>query len=426
VIASIIAREPGVMEQLYKHTEYVSHANVVANITGFLNSSADTSPAEVDLCAANKPGCWYSWLMTIIMGFHLCKSTIYDFNREWLQFKFGPKDYYFKDRFNVIDWLRIPITISTAVIYFTKDLTVPEALEVNISNLENIQSDAGSRFQARLSMSVYLACLGLCQHLQPLPGIGPVVVVVVKSIADILVYIAVLALIVFATTIAMFTLVGRTDHEDAYLSFQATLMRVFKLLAIGETVGEVEDHASEAAFTAVFITSVIVGTIVVVNLIVAKLTNTFEASKKISEQTRRKQHAALILIYEEVRAMSATGSWMQKISAFIAGFPYFSIGRDGDYESEDDNTWLHVLVEQGGNTVMWKVPRDHVIENFEMIKNDLIGGKNSKVKQDMRLLLKGQVEGKLKELTVKQQVLEQNKQSIKKLAAQLEKATSSL
>lgn len=148
------------------------------------------------------------------------------------------------------------------------------------------------------------------------------VVVVVASISDILVYIFVLALVIFATTNAMFTLVGRTDHVDSLQGFSTTFLHVFKLLAIGESTPTEEQRESEATFTVIFMVSVLIGTIVVVNLIIATLTNTYDASKKMSEQTRRKQHAALVLIYEEVERMGRTDSWISKLSAFIANLPY--------------------------------------------------------------------------------------------------------
>ena len=61
--------------------------------------------------------------------------------------------------------------------------------------------------------------------------------------------------------------------------------------AIGEITSSDEPHQAQAAMSVILITSVLVGSIVVVNLIIATLTSTYDASKKMSEQTRRKQHA---------------------------------------------------------------------------------------------------------------------------------------
>ena len=62
--------------------------------------------------------------------------------------------------------------------------------------------------------------------------------------------------------------------------------------AIGETSdNEPHQAGTEAALSGILITSIIVTSIVVVNLIIATLTSTYDASKKMSEQTRRKQHA---------------------------------------------------------------------------------------------------------------------------------------
>lgn len=60
--------------------------------------------------------------------------------------------------------------------------------------------------------------------------------------------------------------------------------------AIGETSDD-DPHQAEAALSVILIMSIIVTSIVVVNLIIATLTSTYDASKKMSEQTRRKQHA---------------------------------------------------------------------------------------------------------------------------------------
>ena len=109
-------------------------------------------------------------------------------------------------------------------------------------------------------------------------------------------------------------------------------------------------------------------------------------------------NAALILIYEEVEKMGKTGSWANKLSAFIANLPYFSFvdiynrqqratlrtsrvsmhgggngGQTTEAEEAEADTWLHVLVEQGNNTVMWKVPRDRVVESFDELKYNLLG-----------------------------------------------------
>ncbi len=248
----------------------------------------------------------------------------------------------------------------------------------------------------------------------------------------------------------MFTLVGRTDHIDSVQGFSTTFLQVFKLLAIGEITDSSEEvRQSEAAFTVIFMVSVLVGTIVVVNLIIATLTNTYDASKKMSEQTRRKQHAALILIYEEVERMSQSSSFLSlsRLSAFIAKLPYFSFksaassgnldddrvrnwlaGRgsastepinDTDRElakqDQGQNTWLHVLVEQGNNSVLWKVPRDRVLENFDELRHNLVGGKNSKVKRDMKEVLKREVLSRLSELKEKQKALDENRSILKDL-----------
>ena len=235
VTASIINRKPGVLEKLHTLQAYPNMTGVnmtailaewssniaaaaadavaaaqdvgegvsldldvletgggVSSNVGMLPLGNLTLPLPtIDLCAANKLGCRYSHLMAIIMGFFIFKSAVYDINREWLQFRHGPRGYYFKDRFNVVDWLRIPITLGTACIYFTQTLAVVNPLLLNatatgggggsdsvgILSLEEdeVQTHSGHLFQAWLSMSVYLYWLGLCQHLQPLPGIGPVV-----------------------------------------------------------------------------------------------------------------------------------------------------------------------------------------------------------------------------------------------------------
>lgn len=94
------------------------------------------------------------------------------------------------------------------------------------------------------------------------------------------------------------------------------------------------------------------------------------------------------MIYEEVERMRKTGSWAEKLSAFIANLPYFSFvdmynrrqqtgGGNGSQTTEaeeaEEHTWLHVLVEKGNNTVMWKVPRDRVVESFDELKYNLLG-----------------------------------------------------
>ena len=86
--------------------------------------------------------------------------------------------------------------------------------------------------------------------------------------------------------------------------------------------------------------------------------------------------------------MRKTGSWAEKLSAFIANLPYFSFvdmynrrqqtgGGNGSQTTEaeeaEEHTWLHVLVEKGNNTVMWKVPRDRIVENFDELKYSLLG-----------------------------------------------------
>ena len=45
-----------------------------------------------------------------------------------------------------------------------------------------------------------------------------------------------------------------------------------------------------------------------------------------------------------------------------------------------------MLVERGGNTVLWKQPVDTVNRNFSLLKR-MVGGKNSNVKQDIEALL---------------------------------------
>ena len=88
--------------------------------------------------------------------------------------------------------MRIPVTFAATVLYFQSHIVVDET-----------HTSQGQRFQVCLATAVYLYWLGLCQHLQPLPSIGPVVVVVIKSIADIIVYIIVLVVLGLATANGM-------------------------------------------------------------------------------------------------------------------------------------------------------------------------------------------------------------------------------
>jgi hypothetical protein len=316
--------------------------------------------------------------------------------------------------------MRIPVTFAATVLYFQSHIVVDET-----------HTSQGQRFQVCLATAVYLYWLGLCQHLQPLPSIGPVVVVVIKSIADIIVYIIVLVVLGLATANGMYVLIGPSSDltVNSEQTFMNTILSVFNLLVLGEAGGitdTMENNSYETSMSLLFIVSSIVGCIVVINLIIAKLTNTFEETRKVSEQTRRKQHAALILIFEETDQWAEQGNWLKVISAFIASFPYYSFARIGRWikrrwtscsvgapdspdaevtnlantwlEKETANAWLHVLVEQGGNTVMWKQPRDRVLENFNTLKHHLIGGKNSRIKQDVSILLQNQVESKLDDL----------------------------
>jgi hypothetical protein len=86
VAASVLVEKPGVLQKVWQYP-----ANTTAMAAG--------SGSGVDLMGTKSE--INSTAMAAIMGFLMVKTAIYDVNREFLQYQFGPLDFYWRDRFNM-------------------------------------------------------------------------------------------------------------------------------------------------------------------------------------------------------------------------------------------------------------------------------------------------------------------------------------
>eukprot|EP00054_Salpingoeca_dolichothecata_P029818 m.236650 g.236650 ORF g.236650 m.236650 type:complete len:1190 (-) comp26550_c0_seq4:31-3600(-) len=247
---------------------------------------------------ANEP----SEVASIVLAAILLILVLHDVFREARQLTAAGLYKYFSDFFNCMDVAQILLTFATAFAVFAGDSSV----------------------RPLLATAVYLKWFGVLYFLQAFESTGPLVRMVVRITHDIRYILLLLTLGVLATGHAFFILLEHENDSLGYDGIGNSLFTSFNMVVLGAfesdgfTVGR-----DDVLLRLLFIVSMVLISIVLLNIIIALMSDSFEkiASQSINELFFLR--ARLILELEQLLKSD---------------------------KSKREPKWIHVLVPQGAGT----------------------------------------------------------------------------
>lgn len=310
------------------------------------------SPSEWGAAGCNGSGYPNAFAVAVLLSLLTIKAVLHDLNMELLWHTIGPAPF-------TAHWLErariLLIILATAAFFFLGE-----------------DSWASQGYQSLVATAIYCTWFAFIARLRSLPAIGPVLIIIQNAAKDIVLYVVVLLIIVFATATSFFTI--RQSTSD----FSQTLFDTYELIISGADGayvlwGESDDTTlplSVSTFSRIFgslmfIVTSMAGSLVVLNIIIAQLSHSFEETLTKAEQQRHVHKAALVLFYERLYtpdsvkegfgvSSSAIGTWFASVSQSVATFRHWDYFSKVVQELESNSEWLHMLVETGANTPLWR------------------------------------------------------------------------
>ena len=174
---------------------------------------------------------------------------------------------------------------------------------------------------ANLAVLVYCKWIGLYYYLQPHSEVGPVIRMIVAIIFDIRCIALAMLIAILALSNALFTLLDNEDAAVGFLDPVDAIYTTYKMLLLvafddeGFAIG-----SSSSLIRVLFVVTSALGPVVLLNLLIARMSDAYERIQDEAEMERRRLQAQIILKYE--------------LLAGDAGGP---------------PQWLHVVVPRGQN-----------------------------------------------------------------------------
>jgi hypothetical protein len=262
------------------------------------------------------------------------------------------------------------------------------------------QKPSGYTYETCISIATYLYWFGLLESLKAMPGIGTVVEMVLQALADVGQYMVILFILITATATAntmwfhasasrLLSLDGSRAEgfQDPFEGFLTT----YKELVLAdyhcyETDDREQPLPGRWAHALILIMSSFLVTIIILNLIIAKLSDSYVRLKKLADMTRHQYQANMMLTYENLfNSMPKAIAFFGTISDCVVWpcvAPYRALyGSDSpddaasgaDAKGRDGHEWLHVLAPRMTNILnhgRWKRPLEESSKEMKRLQDN--------------------------------------------------------
>ena len=260
-----------------------------------------------------------------------------------------------------------------------------------------------------ISITIYLYWFGLFELLKAIPGLGSAIQVAAAAAYEIKYQLLSLVLLILAASTAIYELASGPDRvegqRDLFESFYSTY-RMLVLVDMGEEMEDAMELSVKAAFVyaAIVVTSSFAATIVLINIIIAKLTDSFQRLQKQADKSRRSYQAEFYgyfapfrnVMYRRLGKLPLVGRHLYKPATF------------SEAETED---WFHILAPSDTHLYdgRWKQPEEaaekitrKVNETLEKWKQDDTGRRDivRNTMDDRNLALKKDIDETLKHFKI--------------------------
>lgn len=215
---------------------------------------------------------------------------------------------YFRDLFSIMDILQIALNLATVGLFFSSKVGMLAPV---------------------LAFPVYLKWLKLYYYLQPWKTVGPLISMVVQILLEMPWFLFIMAIIMTATANVFYLVITDSNQTDP-VGFQGPLDSLFTIYQM-LFLGAFETDATFTEFVIlkiIFVFSTIVCSILLLNLLIAQMSDSFERIQEKAEMQRMYFLATTI-------ARQQLGFSESKIEEF-----------------KSNPTWIHVLapIQRGTST----------------------------------------------------------------------------
>ena len=182
--------------------------------------------------------------------------------------------------------------------------------------------DNAQYFDAFHAVMSYLKWLGVYYYLQPIPLIGPVIRMIVAILFDIKDILAVAALLVAALANGLYVLMRSQEDEEGFGNAGDALYTTYKMLLLAEfdetgfAIGEFK-----TLIKLMFFASSLLGTIVVLNLLIARMSDSYERIQDEAEMERRRLQARIVQKYEILFNQKGGDPWLHIVQPIGKNIP---------------------------------------------------------------------------------------------------------
>ena len=179
-----------------------------------------------------------------------------------------------------------------------------------------------------LSLNIFFQWIGLFYYLQALPSYGTLIRMIVQIFYDIRGYLVILTVTIVAFANAlylMFNIGSHTLGSSGYDTIQEALFSAYKLLLLSDFNDDefvVGTPVYQGVVASLFVFVTLLGPVVLLNLLIAQMTDSYEKIQDEAEKEMRRLKARIILGFEAMM---------------------------GDKNPDWFPMWVHVLLRKGQN-----------------------------------------------------------------------------
>ena len=209
-----------------------------------------------------------------------------------------------------------------------------------------------------ISITIYLYWFGLFELLKAIPGLGSAIQVAAAAGYEIRYQLLSLVLLIVAASTAIFELASGPDRvvgqRDLFDSFYST----YRMLVLVDMEADM-DAAMELSvkasivYAAIIMTSSFAATIVLINIIIAKLTDSFQRLQKQADKSRRSYQAEFYGYFAPFRnVMYRTLGKLPLVGGYLK--------RPDTFSEDKTEDWFHILAPADTHLYdgRWKQPEE--------------------------------------------------------------------
>lgn len=171
------------------------------------------------------------------------------------------------------------LTLATSICYFATD---------DLSLVDNFKS-----------LMVYLRWIGLCYYVQPFPKLGPVVQMIIVILYEILDILLVAVILILGLSNGILVLLHSESNSEGFSDPLEAIYTTYKMILLGDF----DDSAFavgrfSTTISVIFVVSSLLGIIVILNLIIARMSDAYERIQEEAEMEHRRLQAQIIAKHE--------------------------------------------------------------------------------------------------------------------------------